>query len=87
MDVVIVGGGIAGLATAAFLRQRTVARIHVLERASKIVPEACTSSNDGETTDYGIAVAPNGSTCLSFLGMKDHVNELRGSELTEVGGI
>lgn len=97
-DVVILGGGIAGLATAAFLRQRTTLDVIVVDRGDVLaskrdekdeVDEAEQHGLDGPVaadtsdSDYGIALAPNGTAILSLLGMNDPVTALQGSELNK----
>lgn len=75
--VVIVGGGIAGLALAAFLRARTAFDVVVIEKREVGLPWA-------EECDYGIALASNGVAVLAELGLQDAVGELHGCELTRV---
>ncbi|CEH14130.1 MONOOXYGENASE [Ceraceosorus bombacis] len=91
LDIVILGGGIAGLATAVALRQRTPHHVTVLERAAlqdcsdhsrRLEDDGAASSETQHLdTDYGIALAPNGAYILGMLGMKDHAQELRGIQL------
>lgn len=82
-DVLIIGGGIAGFATAAFLRQRGPWRIAIVERRQEAVVIRNTNDND-DPHDFGIALASNGCAMLSLLGMSDPVEELNGCELEKV---
>lgn len=81
MLIIIAGGGIAGLAAGAFLRERTNFSIEIFERGGPIdILDDMTPKKD----DYGIAVAPNGIACLSLLGMKDPISDLNGCELNQI---
>ena len=59
MDAVVVGGGIGGLATAAFLQQRGI-QAHVYEQAPALQPVGA-----------GIVLAPNAVRLLRRLGLAD----------------
>lgn len=80
MLVIIAGGGIAGLAAGAFLRERTNFTIEIYERGGPID----LSDNLPRRDDYGIAVAPNGVACLKILGMDDPICDLNGCELNQI---
>ncbi|PWN37051.1 FAD/NAD(P)-binding domain-containing protein [Meira miltonrushii] len=80
MLVIIVGGGIAGLAAGAFLRERTNFTIEIYERGGPID----LTDNSPRRDDYGIAVAPNGVACLKLLGMDDPLEDLNGCELNQI---
>jgi len=83
MLVIIAGGGIAGLAAGAFLRERTNFTIEIFERGEGWI-ELREEENTPKKDDYGIAVAPNGIACLRILGMKDPIYDLNGCELNQI---
>ena len=70
-DVVVVGGGIAGLAAAWFLRD--VARVTVLEGAPRLGGKLAVSDVGGNTVDEGaealLLTRPEGRDLLSELGL------------------
>ena len=94
LNILILGGGIAGLALAAALRQRSEHRVVVLERGSLPgVPAALIASglqrghsDVPDAQDYGIAIAPNGTRMLQLLGVANPVAALGGKPLQEVSG-
>ncbi|HTX28639.1 MAG TPA: FAD-dependent oxidoreductase, partial [Streptosporangiaceae bacterium] len=71
-DVVIVGGGIAGLAAAFFLRDEPV-RVTVLEGSSRLGGKLSVSDVEGVAVDEGaealLVTRPEGTALIAELGL------------------